>query len=262
MNHVPKAGVGARQVKHSEMLLVRHDLPKHMSTPRIHDDSEPELRLETNKPRIRYCINTPSQQPVGPHDLLSVPILLRPIDSKVAIRSASLIIERRLKLNSVISTAKSSSLKPHDPLKAEPPTPSSSFSSSSSSSPSPIEGPPSDFIGSTPSLDSTTSSNPTITPHTIYPFSQSAAEMQPLVSSESPEPPPEVHPSKLIVHPVATAESSGPFTLSASGNWSKTLTIQWPTAKSNSRWAVGETTKSDMASVRFYIRVKVSCYFE
>jgi hypothetical protein len=65
-------------------------------------------------------------------------------------------------------------------------------------------------------------------------------------------------PSKTITTSVAGVESSGRFALDDNGVWTKTLTFQWPAAKSSSRWAIGETTQSETASVRFFARVKVS----
>jgi hypothetical protein len=53
------------------------------------------------------------------------------------------------------------------------------------------------------------------------------------------------------------AESSGQFVRDDEGVWSKTLTLQWPAAKSHSRWAIGETIQSDLVSVKFFVRIKV-----
>jgi hypothetical protein len=39
--------------------------------------------------------------------------------------------------------------------------------------------------------------------------------------------------------------------------WSKTLTLQWPAAKTHSRWTIGETITSELASVKFFVRAKV-----
>jgi len=42
------------------------------------------------------------------------------------------------------------------------------------------------------------------------------------------------------------------------GVWSKTLTLQWPAARSHSRWAIGETIQSDLVSVKFFVRIKIT----
>jgi hypothetical protein len=39
------------------------------------------------------------------------------------------------------------------------------------------------------------------------------------------------------------------------------MTVQWPAAKSHSRWAVGETLQSDLASVHYFVRIKVCSMF-
>jgi hypothetical protein len=58
------------------------------------------------------------------------------------------------------------------------------------------------------------------------------------------------------------AESAGSFVHDEKGVWNKTMTLQWPASKSHSRWAVGETIQSDLVSVRYFVRVKVSSIFE
>jgi len=39
--------------------------------------------------------------------------------------------------------------------------------------------------------------------------------------------------------------------------YSKTLTLQWPAAKSHSRWAIGETISSELVSVKYFVRTKI-----
>lgn len=270
LNHVPISGVGARQTKSSELILIRYDLPPPLLSAPSHFASEPQLHLQTSKPRaprIRYSVNTPAN-PVGPMDLVAIPIHLLPVDPGVSIRSASVIIERRLLFHDTASP--SSPTSPLTPQSAAS-FPSASFMSRSSSSPpstssllsysSPAsnQDPSYNALLSTSSLSS---SNPTITPNSIYPSSTSVAteyrQLLPPVTSPPVSPTSEANSPRVVVHPVAGAESSGAFARSASGIWSKTLTVQWPMSKSSSRWAVGETIHSDVASVKFYVRVKVN----
>ncbi|TFK42948.1 hypothetical protein BDQ12DRAFT_677063 [Crucibulum laeve] len=271
LTHVPIAGVGSRQIKHFELPLIRYDLPPPLPSSRV---PEPPLNQITNKhraPRIRYSINSPTA-PVGPLDLVPIPIHLLPVDQGVSIRSASVIVERRIQLNDAVNSFSSSPASPISPqsspklhekasLSQSTPDVPSALSSQFSYSPTHSYQEPhysSDPLASTSSLSS---SNPTITPGTVYPSSASvASETQPLLSHQSSAPAVLASPhqaSKVIVNPVAGAESSGQFSRDPKGVWSKTLTLQWPAAKSHSRWAIGETIQSDLVSVKFFIKVKI-----
>lgn len=50
------------------------------------------------------------------------------------------------------------------------------------------------------------------------------------------------------------------LTLSPTGVLSKTITVQWPLRKPHS-WTIGETMSSDLATVKFYIRLRVSSHW-
>ncbi|KAF5386802.1 hypothetical protein D9615_001855 [Tricholomella constricta] len=268
LNHVPISGVGSRQVKHFELPLVRFDLPPHQPTPP--NPSKPLLLHQTTKPRaprIRYAINTPTT-PIGPLDIVSIPVLLLPMDEGVSIRTATVMIERRIQLNETATLETPASPYPI-PTSSNPTSPRASPSSSlSSSSYSPStsyqERSSAKFNGET-SVASDTSSNPTITPHSISTSSTSINSETPLLPPTHASP----HfssssssssnvPSKIIVTPVTGAESSGHFSRDDQGVWSKNVTLQWPAAKSHSRWAIGETIQSELVSVRFFARVKIS----
>ncbi|THU99341.1 hypothetical protein K435DRAFT_837698 [Dendrothele bispora CBS 962.96] len=236
LTHVHIVGVGSRQVKHANLPLVRYDLPPHLPPPQ---DSFPatlpsDLTRQTSKPRVpplRYCIHAP-KSPIGPADLVSIQICLLPCQSSVSIRSATLVIERRLHL--------------HDtpPYSASTPIPiphSSSFAESISYSP--LESPAS----------TSSSFTSTITPCTP---SDSRAQLLPPPSVRASASSDSLS-SKVTIHPIAAAESTGPFTRTENGLWSKTLTVQWPASKSSGRWGIGETIQSEMVSVRFVVRIKV-----
>ncbi|KAG5634879.1 hypothetical protein H0H81_000424 [Sphagnurus paluster] len=266
LTHVPISGVGSRQVKHFELPLVRYDLPPH--EPTLPPPPKPLLLHQTTKPkapRVRYTIHAPTS-PIGPLDIVAIPVYLFPLDENVSIRSATVMIERRIHLNETSSPDTQPSLSnPPSPR----PSPASSLSSRpNSGSPSYQEHAPQKF-NSVATVSSDVSSNTTITPHSMYPTSGSTSSdspLLPLASSSTPHHPVTAStshsstslPSKSIITPVVGAESSGTFTRDESGIASKTVTLQWPSAKSPSRWAIGETIQSDLVSVRFFARVKIS----
>lgn len=276
LTHSHITGVGTRQIKHCEIALTRYDLlPPLRSVPSSRYSSEPFLNLQTNKPRaprINYSITCPTA-PIGPMDLVSVPISLQPLDSGVVIRSASVLVERRIQLHEATAPYPANSSTPLS-IPQSPSSPSlASYSPTASfqdlshrfaAQPSAIHRFASDThlhqaLASTSSLSS---SNPTITPHTFYPSNSTssvATEVQPLINRTTPSSSSllQVLPKKTISHTIAEVESSGPFARSDSGVWSKTLTIEWPAPKSSGRWAIGETIRSQLVSVRFFLRVKI-----
>ena len=248
LNHVPLSGLGSFQLKHFELPLVRFDIPPHITPSLL--PSQPIFRQRTIKPRaptVRYCFYPPSS-PIGPLDLVSIPVFLAPLDDTVSIRSATVIIERRLQLNEVNGQSSPHSLTNPAPQISQSCSSLPFFSPTSSYQELPA------LYNNNTSIISGSSSNNTIT---TYPSAVSVtSETQALLH------PPQSHtlpptPSKIITTPIVGAESSGPFVRDDQGVWNKTLTLQWPAAKSHSRWAIGETIQSDLASVKFFIRIKV-----
>jgi len=259
LTHAPIAGVGSRQIKHFELPLIRYDLPIHR--PISYSQVLNQITSKPRAPRIRYSLNPPTS-PIGPLDLVSIPIHLQPLDNDVSIRNASIIIERRIQLHDIVNSL--SSLQPELPFSplavVQPPSPllpSSLSDSATDASYINSEG----FVSSS----SLSSSNPTITPYTIFPSSSisiaTATSTTPLLPP-TPTTPPAVSsspgPSKIVVNPIAGTESSGHFARDNNGVWSKTLTLQWPAVKSQSRWAIGETIQSELVSVQYFVRTKVS----
>ncbi|KAF8810155.1 hypothetical protein BYT27DRAFT_7092656 [Phlegmacium glaucopus] len=257
LNHVPICGVGVRQIRHFELPLVRYDVPIYSS---ITPHGPPLLNQQTNKPRaprIRYSINSP-QVPIGPLDLVPISIHLLPVDHGVSIRSASVIVERRIQLHDQVPNASGSISVPQTPTTLRS---ASSSSSSPKQSPGPCfpkssyfqEDPLPDAVSSTPSLSS---SIPTITPDTASSISLTiASESTPLLHPNLPSS------TKLVVNPVTGTESSGTLYRDENGVWSRTLTIQWPAVKSHSLWAIGETISSDLVSVKYFVRTKIVVSF-
>lgn len=256
LNHVYIPGVGSRQVKHFELPLVRYDLPAHKFPLSLPD---PYLSQTTNKPRaprIQYSIDVPTAA-IGPSDLVSIPIHLQPMDPSVSVRSASVAVERRIQL--LDATPIQSSPQTLQPSRSSSPTHSDSSALTSTTVPSDSRTLPqldllhNNTLGSVSSLNS---SNPTITPDSFFPSST------PTITSSCPLLP-HTTPSaltnafKLVTNTIVESESSGRFVRDQNGVWTKTMTLQWPASKSHSRWAVGETIQSDLASVRYFVRVKV-----
>jgi hypothetical protein len=267
LDHIHITGVGSRQVKHFQLPLVRYDLPEQIP---ISPSPEPLLSHTTSKPRmprLRYSVDSPPN-PIGPNDLVSIPIHLQPIDPAVSIRAVNVIIERRIQfLDNPNGTPPPS---PPTPIASGIPSPMPSQTvfptlSSSSLISDALIAPHLDTLRVNSERQSDTSSlsssNPTITPNTIYPSAASLANSsRPLLS-------PNVLNSslstqtKLVINTLAEAESSGLFTPDVNGIWNKKMTLQWPATKSQSRWAVGETMQSEIVSVRYFVRVKVCSIF-
>jgi len=247
LNHTFIAGVGSRQVRHSDLSLVRYDIPSWLPSPVI---PEPMLNLQTNKPRaprIRYSIHPP-RSAIGPMDLVSIPLHLQPMDKDVSIRSASVVVERRIVLNDNPT--------PPNPSPWTRPDGLDTNSSNSSlhkppSSPNLSSLSPERSSSSTSLLSLSPDTDPTLSLHslgsTITPDTPSSPSTSTGHSS-----------TKAIVNPVADAQSSGSFTRDQKGVFSKTLTLQWPSPKSRAHWAIGETITSDLVSVKFILRTKVS----
>ncbi|KAJ3811540.1 hypothetical protein F5876DRAFT_39439 [Lentinula aff. lateritia] len=248
ISHAHISGIGTRLTKHVDLPLVRYDLPAFLPSPRIYMHiTAAYLDRVVTKPKglaLQYTVWAP-REPIGPTDLLPISIHVLPKERNISIRSASVVVERRIQFNesqSPVSTSSSSAI---------PISPTPSVSSFMTYSPASQK-----FPVSSRSFSTMTS------PQSGYPSSVSlASDVRPLLpqpqysrdrsdSSESLV-------GKPIVLPIAASESSGPFSQAENGIWSKTLTVQWPSAKPSSRWGIGETIHSDLVSVRFFARVKI-----
>ncbi|KAJ7752027.1 hypothetical protein B0H16DRAFT_1547146 [Mycena metata] len=240
INHAPILGVGSRQIKHSELPLLRFGLPPALEslTPVVGPSLLSSEISHPHWPSIRYSINSPTT-PIGPLDLVSIPIHLHPSDPSVSFRSASVVVERRMQF--------------FDPT-SPPSTPT--LPSLMSSSAITIPSPPSSSSLPIPQRTSSSSSS-------LMSYSPASSYKEPsthlsssttLQASDSRSSP---NNASYLVNSVVGTESSGLFSRADSGVWSKTLTLQWPAAKSHSRWAIGETIESELVSVKFFVRVKI-----
>ena len=241
--------MGCRQSKHYELPWVRYDLPS--IPPTLSTQLPVQLDSRTNKPRaptIRYSVNT-SISPIGPLDLVSITLHLLPTEPAVSIRSASLIVERRIQF---IDTSAPPSPRELDnsspPASANPPLSSIAQASSPYHEP---QRPKNSSNSTSQSASRSSSCAPSLM------MDGTDDEHRPLLHPPTTAHTPADSPSKIITTSVAGVESSGRFALDTNGVWTKTLTFQWPASKSNSRWAIGETIQSDMVSVRFFAKIKV-----
>ena len=229
------------------------------NVPRSFSAPPTSLWLPTNKPRapvIQYQLLTPTT-PVAPLDIVTIPLVLRPVDPAVAIRSASLLVERRIDMYE--TAALPSSPYPHAALTRSP------VSNDEDSSGSTVHG-----LDHGRNAEASTSRavapllkqdepNPSLaslsTTYTTESFG-SSAEQRPLLTSIMTD-----QPAKTSTLNVAHVDSTGPFVKEPTGEYRKLLTLKWPANKSNSHWAMGETMRTEMINVRFLIRVKVNINF-
>ncbi|TBU32243.1 hypothetical protein BD311DRAFT_654680 [Dichomitus squalens] len=301
LDHAPFPAVGSRIVRYYDLALVRYDLP-----PSIHLPLPGHaLNHTTNKPRapvVRYNVFAPTT-PVGPSDIIHATLLLQPVDPSVAIRSATVSIERRIELHNTpaaptplvtagINHVGAASLSPIATFSSVSPTPSmypdedaptpttSRFKRGSRSNPQSPYG-PGPWGSSQSALDSVTtafsssSTFPLLSPSSVTSLSGVTSPIpSPRIPSPS-QPPPSPSPSSVSASPIVSSVPSTSddilktltmtlttadvtsFTCDSSGVWVKSVGLQWPENRSNSRWAVGETMQSDFASVRFYLRTRV-----
>lgn len=206
----------------------------------------------TNKsrgPSLRYRISLPSK-PVGPLDIVSLQVTVQPLDPTVSVRSATAVVERRIQFSEhPISHPSTSSA----PL-------SSSFSYSNE------ESRPRDrhfvAVNSGDITSAASSSNDLHCPSSSSSV-MSDNDARPLLprhqSSVTNASPMNNASERTTAHIFAHIESSHRFTRDSTGTWRQTLNFSWPDTRPSSRWTVGETLQTSMASVRFFIRVKVCC---
>ncbi|KAF9065295.1 hypothetical protein BDP27DRAFT_1332216 [Rhodocollybia butyracea] len=244
IHHAHISGIGSRLVKHIDLPLVRYDASASPpSSQSLHLDRV-ITKPKSFVPLLRYCISAP-KSPIGPTDLLPISIHVLAEDPNISIRSATVVVERRILFNEQSPVSASAAI----------PIPKSSsdslfLSSSSPSSQSLPSGKPI-FGGALTPLSSGC-------PSTVSLANDARPLLPPKhrIASDSSE---SLNAGKNIVLPITGSESSGPFTQQTPDSkiWSKTLTVQWPSAKPSSRWGIGETIHSDLVSIRFYARVKI-----
>ena len=278
LEHESLASVGTRLTKHADILLVRYDTPSPLpSLPVAPQTTLPTLSQATNKPRapvLHYNLSTPTF-PIGPSDLVFTSIFIQPADPGVSIRSASLLIERRIDLHEIEGPTPSSVSSPSSPSPfAYQASTTPQPIAITSSAPEPSEGRQtrhSDLLAhgrasrSTMTIDSNASSA-TITSRTPLMNSPSVDSQtnlldyspHPPATPVSPSTPSEfMQPRKSLVSTVAAAEGAG-FTFDReNGVWSKTISCAWPASRSHWKWGMGETMRGGLGAVTFWVRAKV-----
>lgn len=248
IDHMPIYGVGSRLIKSYELPLVRYDANVSRSFP-----APSSSWLSTNKPRapvIRYQLLTPTTA-VAPLDIVSIPLVLHPVDPALVIRSASLVVERRIDMyeTAALPSSPFPSASNRSPVTKDEDSSGSTVhgldhggNAEASSSRVPLIRPP-EFNPSVASLSTT---------YTAESFG-SSVEQRPLL-------PPLMTdlPAKTTSLTVAHVDSTGPFKKEITGEYRKSLTLKWPASKSNSHWAMGETMRTELINVRFFVHVKVN----
>lgn len=195
---------------------------------------------------MHYHILVPPN-PIGPLDIVSVQLIVQPLDSSVSIRSASAFVERRIHFNDF-------RVSPPEPPPASyrlssypPPNPKGAADHSQDSTSSTYRGingsSSQDLLHPASSSSLYSGDSRSLLQHHEYNTDQSV----PLPSG-----------GRGTTHIFVHAESTGRFSRDSSGAWRLNLTFSWPDTKSNSRWAVGESVQTDLASIKFFLRVKVN----
>jgi len=228
--------VGFRQFKYFELPLIRYDLP--VPHPLPTPCSSALLTSITTKSRghpLRYRVLVPPC-PIGPLDIITIQLIVQPLDASVSIRSASALVERRIHLSDALVTSPST----------DPPLLPAFSNGIPESSPSTLDPSIGASIqdlhaASSVSLYSDSSSRPILQNH-----SHTQDDAMPYPSHD-----------RAITHIVAHSQSSASFIRDSSGVWRQNLTFSWPDNKSNSRWSVGETLQTEMVAIKFFLRVKV-----
>ncbi|VDB86903.1 unnamed protein product [Peniophora sp. CBMAI 1063] len=108
ISHPSIAGVGNRTSKQVDIPITRYAAP----TPPPFAPGPSHHFLSSNKPRaplLHYRVRVPPEA-VGPQDILSVTLDVRPADPAVIVRSASLTVERRIELRDPPSTSSNASI--------------------------------------------------------------------------------------------------------------------------------------------------------
>ncbi|KAA1471278.1 hypothetical protein DENSPDRAFT_850122 [Dentipellis sp. KUC8613] len=261
ITHNPIPGVGTRQIKYSELVLLRYDYP---SSPPPSPRPPSLLPLHTNKPRapiLNYHLSVPPN-PIGPLDLLSIGLSVRPLDPAVSVRSASLTIERRLQIRDTAPTASPPPLSPSPSPNATPITyPSLPYNTSQPMSPITLSPPTSPTLSVPQMYPSTITVNTLHSSYSTQTFNTITSQTPLLPRSASTPATSIPEPAVLATHThtiAGTESSSGRFVRDPqTGIWTRTLTLQWPAPRSSTRWAIGETMQTDIARVSFWIKVKV-----
>lgn len=215
----------------------------------------PALSHATTKPKaptLYYNVSTPST-PIGPSDLLFTSLFIRPLDPSVTIRSASLLVERRIDLHEIESSAPSA--RP-PPITVSSSLPEREYAGKEYTTPT------SHSTLTVDSVSTITSRSPLVAQHTIPDVPQPVL-YSPISPPESPYPSSSTpngesaHPYKTLTATVAAAEGASFALDRETGVWSKTISLQWPAARSQSRWSMGETMRGSLGAVSFWVRTKV-----
>ncbi|KAI0797814.1 hypothetical protein C8Q75DRAFT_20429 [Abortiporus biennis] len=271
LEHVHISGVGSRTLRYSELQMIRFDVPPPLTPPSPTDSITPfVLYTQSSRPApiLHYGISTPTQ-PIGPSDFIFTSVYLRPLDPTASIRSISVLVERRLSLlnapvySSGIPVSGSDYVQEGNPPPLPPKDIRPSTSSSANHIPLPIT-----VSSSMPEQSHRHSpynfqSYSSTTLDTLTPPSSIYSATEPLLPPSTPPsastPQSENAPPKVLTAAITYADSGrGGFSRDeSSGIWSRSVSMQWPKTRSKNVWSMGETIRSELAEVTFWVKVKV-----
>lgn len=219
-------GLGTRQVKGFELALTRYDTPKTPQPP-----SEPAFST-AHGPRslaLQHLVSLPNTAS-GPLDIIPISVRLRPIgDDNATVSSVSLTVQRRVIVSDVAAASDDQLLR----------------ASTAHAASAGAGGLSADRGRDSLSYVSASASDVALLGSRIE---RSSPAPQASSSSAS-------KPSSMLV---ASVEASG-IPRDATDCYVKTLYLSLPPAKSNNHWALGETLSTAIASVAFFVLVRVSC---
>lgn len=228
INHPPHFGLGVRQMRFYDLNLTRYDVQEPPTSPFLLQPSPiPGYQLCSSSSRITpfyYRIDDP-EHAVGPGDELPVVVnfIFDDRNPRLQIQSMAVILERRLDL----------------------------FEASGSPSPPEILA-----GGNSYPYSSTSEASSTVSLTTSMITSRSSTYTQ-LSRKRSASPPSNVLlPCKSISGSIASAHSSE-FHSAGPEQFSGVARLSLPAKPPPSQWPVGESLKTDLAHIRFELRVKV-----
>jgi len=277
INHLPLMGLGTRQLRAYDLALTRYDVPELPSSssmidspyltrpPRDKDKGKdkdssmimytcqpPASTSNSHLPPCQYRITLPSG-PAGPGVSFPVSLALQlppsssPSSSspQLALHSLSIVLERRMVFYEASGAESAPELLSGTASSTPEPSPAASRSSfRSTASTATVSAAPAHTAPHTPSSS--------IGSSTLNALGISIGRKRSASAT------PSTLPHKSLTNTIATAET----TLAIDGNGpprSAQLTIElaMPPRPPPSQWPVGETTRTDLATIAFYIRIKV-----
>lgn len=225
INHPPQFGLGVRQLRSYDLALTRYNIPEPLPP-----SSYPGYQLSPPSPRFsqfHYRLVDPIQS-VGPGDNLPVvlSIVLNPKSSRIQLHSVSATLERRMDLFEA-----SGSTTPPEVLSGIGSVSNTIDTASTLSHSGAFNSSTTVFSGSNTKLSRKRSASPPVST---------------------------VLPAKSVSTTIISGETAE---FQPGNNWDLTAVVNLPLPAKPppSQWPIGESLRTDLAVVRFFLRIKV-CY--